>query len=118
MLAEEYEKQLRFKPQQARDSSLVFQSQGSAGNNPEALARVLAVHSLISNIFGWQGKTDEKGKVIEQPKPLNNLIGFLTQYQASVNGKYHKDYVEIEIAKEIERKQSERKGVSIFNRDK
>lgn len=90
--------------QKIRDNStLIFASQGSAGRNPEKLAKILSAFDLVINIFGWQ------------EKPLANLTSFLTQYQASVDAKYHNDFKDVQVAEEIERKRAERKGLSIIN---
>ncbi len=83
------------------NSTLIFNAAGSAGRNPEKLARILSAFDLIIGIFGWEDK------------PLANLTQFVTGYQASIDAKYHNDFKEIQIAEEVERKRAERKGLSI-----
>lgn len=81
---------------------MLFESRGSAGRNNEKLAQILFAFDLAINIIGWQNK------------PLANLSKFLTSYQASVDAKYHNDFKDVMIAEEIERRRSERKGISIL----
>ena len=91
--------------QKARDNStMIFATHGSAGRNPLKLAQILATFDLVINCLGWQDK------------PLANLATFLTQYQASVDAKYHNDFKEIQIAEEIERRREQRKGISILGK--
>lgn len=74
----------------------------SAGKNNEELARLLSAWGLIISIFGWEDK------------PLAKLVEFVTHYQASIDGSYHKDLKDVLIAEEIVKRQSERKGISIL----
>ena len=91
--------------QKPRDNSgMAFATKGSAGRNPIRLAQILSVFDFNMNLLGWNDK------------PLASLATFLTQYQASIDAKYHNDYKEILIAEEIERRRSERKGVSILSK--
>lgn len=100
---EEAEKNEMFRQKLSGPSGAMFQSSGSAGNNPLKLAQILSVFDLNMHLLGWQDT------------PLANLTKFLTQYQASLNAKYHNDYKEVLIAEEIERKRSERKGISVLS---
>lgn len=99
---EQAEQQELFRQKQSSNIGLVFQSSGSAGNNPLKLAQILAVFDFNIQLLGWQNKA------------LANLSKFLTSYQASLDAKYHNDFKDISIAEEIERKRSERKGISIL----
>lgn len=91
-----------FKQKSTTDKGLIFQHIGSAGNNPLKLAQILSVFDFTMNLLGWQDR------------PLANFSRFLTGYQASLDAKYHNDFKDISIAEEIERKRSERKGISIL----
>lgn len=89
--------------QKSKDSSgLIFQTKGSSGRNPLRLAQILSVFDFTMGLLGWQDK------------PLADLGKFLTQYQASIDAKYHNDYKDVLVAEEIERKRAERKGISIL----
>ena len=101
---EEAEKQELFRQKQSSNSGLVFATKGSAGNNPEKLAQILATWDFVVNIMGWQDK------------PLANLTKFCASYQASIDAKYHNDFKEIAIAEEIERRREQRKGLSILSK--
>ena len=96
------EQQEIFRQKQTSNIGLVFQSSGSAGNNPIKLAQILSVFDFNIQLLGWQNK------------PLANLSKFLTSYQASLDAKYHNDFKDISIAEEVERKRSERKGISVL----
>lgn len=101
--AEEVEEQLKFKSKGQGISLLhMFGTLGSQGKNPEKLAQILSVFDFNMKLLGWEDK------------PLAKLSNFLTQYQASIDGSYHKDYKDVLISEEIERKRSERKGFSVF----
>jgi len=87
----------------SNDSSLaMFNTAGSAGRNNQKLAQICHVWDFTMNLLGWQNK------------PLANLTTFLTQYQASVDAKYHNDYKDVLVAEEIESKRAERKGLSLM----
>lgn len=101
---EEAENQELFRQKPKDNSGKMFTTIGSAGRNPLKLAQILSIWDFTINILGWQ------------EKPLGNLSKFLTQYQASVDAKYHNDYKEVLVAEEIERRRSERKGVSILTK--
>ena len=98
---ERAEEEELFRQKQKDNSGLIFRSDGSAGNNPLKLAQILSVFDFNMNLLGWQDK------------PLANLSSFLTQYQASLDAKYHNDFKEVMIAEEIEKKRANRKGLSI-----
>jgi len=100
---EEAEKQELFRQKHKSNANAIFLTAGSAGRNPLKLAQILSTFEFIMNLLDWQDK------------PLANLPMFLTQYQASIDAKYHNDFKEVLIAEEIERKRSERKGVSILH---
>lgn len=98
--AEEVE---RFRGKAIDNSALIFNTKGSTGSNPIKLAQILSVFDFVIGIMGWE------------KKPLANFSLFLTQYQASIDGKYHNDFKDIKVAEEIERKRAERKGISILS---
>lgn len=100
---EEAEKRILFRQRTADNSGNIFNTAGSAGRNALRLAKILSTFDFVINLLGWQ------------EKPLANLPKFLTQYQASVDAKYHNDYKEVLIAEEITRRQIERKGINISN---
>lgn len=101
-LSDEVEKQLSFRQQKSSNIDLIFAAKGSAGRNPVKLAQILAPFDYAIKLMGWQDR------------PLADLTSFLVNYQASIDAKYHDDFKEIKIADEIERKRSERKGISIM----
>lgn len=98
---ENAEEEQLFRQKSKDNSGLIFASSGSAGRNPEKLAKILVTFDFVINLLGWQNK------------PLANLSQFLTSYQASIDAKYHNDFKEIQIAEEEERKRANRKGLSI-----
>lgn len=100
---EEVEKGQLFRQKQSDNNIFMFKASGSAGRNPLKLAQILSVFDFNIGLLGWE------------TKPLANLTRFLTQYQASIDAKYHNDYKEVLVAEEIERRRSERKGISILN---
>ena len=77
---------------------LVLSTKGSAGNNQVKLAQICSVWDFVIGIMGWE------------KKPLANLTLFLTQYQGSIDGTYHKDLKDVLIAEEIEKKRRNRRG--------
>lgn len=91
-----------FREKKKTQINKIFSTIGSAGRNSEQLARILVAFDTTINMLGWQ------------EKPIANLTHFLTQYQASVDAKYHNDFKDVLIAEEIERRRSERKGISIL----
>lgn len=100
--SEKAEEEVQFRQKRSDNSGLIFHAGGSAGRNPVKLARILATFDLVISIMGWEDK------------PLANLTKFVTNYQASIDAKYHDDFKEIQIAEEIERRRTERKGISIL----
>ncbi|OGM08554.1 hypothetical protein A2Z67_01795 [Candidatus Woesebacteria bacterium RBG_13_36_22] len=82
--------------------ALLFATHGSAGANDVELARILAAYDFVMNLLGWQGK------------PVARLTAIFSAYQASIDTRYHDDYKSVLIAEEIEKKRSERKGISIL----
>ena len=100
---EKAEEEELFRKKSNSNSNAIFQTKGSAGRNPLKLAQILSTFDFVINLLGWQDK------------PLANLTTFCTQYQASIDAKYHNDFKEVLISEEIERKRSERKGLSILN---
>ena len=101
---EKAEEEELFRQKTKDNSAMIFVAHGSAGRNPLKLAQILATFDLVINCLGWQ------------EKPLANLTTFLTQYQASVDAKYHNDFKEIQIAEEIEKRREQRKGISILSK--
>lgn len=99
---EKSEQEQLFRQKQNSNVNAIFLTNGSAGNNNTELARILTAFDFTMNLLGWQNK------------PLANLTNFLTQYQASLDTKYHNDFKEVLIAEEVERKRAERKGLSIL----
>ena len=91
----------RQKPSGA-NPSLILNASGSAGRNPVKLAQILSIYETVISILGWQDR------------PIANLTRFLVNYQASIDAKYHNDFKEVLIAEEIERRRTERKGISIL----
>ena len=100
---EKAEEQELFRQKTKSNANVIFQTIGSSGRNPLKLAQILSTFDFVINLLGWQDK------------PLANLTTFCTQYQASIDAKYHNDFKEVLIAEEVERKRSERKGLSILN---
>ena len=78
-----------------------FRSKGSAGNNNTKLARIMAAYDLAMGILGWE----------------HDLSNIVTEYQASVDAKYHDDYVKIAVADEIVRKRRIRYSPELMGRN-
>lgn len=95
------EQQNYYRRQGQRDTSMIFETRGSTGSNNEKLARLLSAFDFFINLMKWQDK------------PIARFSHIVTQYQASVDTKYHNDYKDVLVAEEIERKRAERKGISI-----
>jgi hypothetical protein len=75
------------------NAGLVFQSTGSSTHNPKALAQILALLDLSAHQLGWDiPKKDKAGNII-RPAFIPSLL--LNAYQAGIDGKYHKDFVDI-----------------------
>lgn len=100
---EKKEEEELFRQKAVSNANMIFWASGSAGRNPQKLAQILSTWDFVINLLGWQDK------------PLANLSKFLTQYQASIDAKYHDDFKEVLIAEEVERKRANRKGLSITN---
>lgn len=98
------------------NSKQVFDTRGSAGNSPEKLAKILTAYDVLMKIMGWDKHIETiDGKQVEVvAKPIADLSNIVAQYQGSVDAKYHNDFKDIQIALEIERRRSERKGISIL----
>ena len=103
---EKIEEEQMFKPKNSSDIKAIFSTGGSAGNNPEKLAKILSAYDFVMHVFGWEK---------ENIASLSNII---TQYQASLEAKYHNDFKEVLVAEEIEKKRAERKGISILQQGK
>lgn len=99
---ERAEKMEMFRRKSDNSSSMMFHTVGSSGNNPLRLAQILSVFDFVIHTLGWS------------EKPIAKFTTFLTQYQASLDAKYHNDYKDVLIAEEIERRRAERKGISIL----
>ena len=102
LVEQEEEKQL-FRQKQSSNINSIFVTRGSAGSNPLKLAQILTAFDFAMNLLGWE------------EKPLANFTNFLTQYQASLDTRYHDDFKAVLIAEEIERRREERKGISILS---
>lgn len=92
----------RFQNKSNLNTDQIFSTKGSAGNNQVGLAKILAGWDFVIHILGWENK------------PLGHLSAFFSQYQGSVDSKYHNDFKDILIAQEKERRLAERKGISII----
>lgn len=101
--AEQAEEQAELFRQRQQDTTRVFDTRGSSGSNNVKLARILTAFDFAIGLLGWKGKA------------LADLTTFCTQYQASIDTRYHNDYKDIKVAEEIERKRAERKGISILS---
>lgn len=101
--AEVAEQNELFRQKRSDNSGLLFNTKGSAGANPLKLAQILSTFDFVIGLLKWQDK------------PLADLSHFLTNYQASIDAKYHDDFKEVQIAEEIERRRAERKGLSIVS---
>lgn len=99
---EKSEEQELFRQKQSSNTGQIFDTNGSAGNNGTDLARIMSGFDTFIAIMGWQNKNLAKFSTI------------VTQYQGSVDAKYHNDFKDIQIAEEIERRRAERKGISIL----
>lgn len=100
-LIEEVERGQIFRQAVKDLSAYIFATKGSSGKNSERLARVLSAYDMLMTIMGWQDK------------PIAELSKIVTQYQASIDGSYHRDFKDIQIAEEVERRRANRKGFSI-----
>lgn len=67
----------------------IFDSKGSHGNNNERLAKLLVTWDFCMGLLKWN---DVK------------LTDIVTDYQASVNTKYHNDYKAIKTIEELDKK--------------
>ena len=79
---QEQEEQILFRQKQQGGDSFsepTFRASKSAGNNPVKLAQILAVYDYACRLLGWP----------------NDLSDIVANYQASVQGEYHKDFVKI-----------------------
>ena len=92
----------RQKNNNANQSNMILLTAGSSGNNQEKLARILSAFDTFIKIMKWT------------EKDLASFSSIVNQYQGSVDAKYHNDLKDILIAEEIERRRSERKGISIL----
>lgn len=98
---ETIEEKLKFRNKSGFNLGAILSTIGSAGRNPQKLAQILTSFDMCMNILGWKDK------------PLAKFSSILTQYQASIEGGYHKDLKDVMIAEEQERKIANRKGNSI-----
>ena len=99
---ENAEEEELFRQKRIDNSGMLFATKGSSGRNPTKLAQILSVFDFNMQLLGWQDK------------PLASFANFLTQYQASIDAKYHDDFKEVQIAEEVARRQEHRKGISIL----
>jgi len=102
----------RQKNNNANQSNMILLTAGSSGNNQEKLARILSAFDTFIKIMKWTEKDLASFSSIE--KDLASFSSIVNQYQGSVDAKYHNDLKDILIAEEIERRRSERKGISIL----
>lgn len=100
---EKIEQDINIRQRNNNNPEAMFSTKGSAGNNNEELARFITAFDFAMNILGWQDR------------PLANFTKYLTQYQASVDTKYHNDFKDVLVSEEIEKKRAERKGISILS---
>ena len=103
MVMEKIEEKEMFRSKSKDDSSAIFNTNGSAGNNNENLAKILSAYDYCMRLLGWQNDS------------VASLSNIATQYQASLEAKYHNDFKDIKIAEEIEKRRTERKGISILS---
>lgn len=92
----------RFQGRSQHSAEMILSTKGSAGNNPLKLAQICTIWDFVMKLMNWQDT------------PLADLTTFLTQYQGSVDAMYHRDFKDVLIAEEIERRREQRKGVSIL----
>lgn len=83
--AQKREAEHDWQSRQTDNSENAFRSHGSAGNNNEKLARIMSAYEIAMDILGWE-------------KPLSQIV---TQYQASLDAKYHDDFVKMSIAERV-----------------
>lgn len=100
---EEVEKKELFRQKESDKSAAMFAAKGTAGRNPTRLAQICSTFDYVMNLLGWQKKS------------VAELSRILTEYQASIDAKYHNDFKEVLIAEEIERRHAEQKGISILS---
>lgn len=84
-------------------SAPAFKSQLSAGNNNVRLARICAVWDYVCQIMSTN-KFKSDGVTPKQWG--DSLTDIVTSYQASLNAKYHDDFVKIAVAQREEEKKS------------
>jgi len=77
----------------------MFKSAGSAGANNERLARLLIAFDFAMSILGWDDVT---------------LTGIVTNYQASIDAKYHDDYKAVATIEELDRRMAMRRSSSLL----
>lgn len=84
----------------------VFRAWGSSGANPKRLAQFLTTLDLAFCILSWDKpiiKTNEAGQQ-EIVRPALSISALIEARQASIDARYHDDYVKIAVADEIVRK--------------
>lgn len=94
---EKAEQQELFRQKSSVNVEVLFKSLGSAGRNPKRLAQILSTFDFVIHLLKWG------------EKPIANLSVFLTQYQASIDAKYHDDVKDVLVADEIKRQRAARR---------
>lgn len=72
----------------------LFESIGSHGANPKKLAQLLAVWDYVTGQLGWNVK----------------LSDTVTNYQASIDTRYHNDYKAVATIEELDRRMAMRRS--------
>ena len=75
----------------------LFNTGGSAGANPEKLARLLIAFDFAMSLLGWDDVS---------------LTSIITGYQASVDAKYHDDYKSVATIEELDRRMAIRRSMT------
>lgn len=91
----------------------IFNAKGSAGRNNEGLAKCLIAFDFAMQLLGWdKDEIDAEGNIIS---PAVNLTKLMTDYQASVDAKYHNDLVKVKTIEELDKRLALRKMESQQN---
>lgn len=91
----EEEKLFQHKPQTDDKAKHVFNALASHGNNNARLAQLLSAFDFAMSLLKWDVK----------------LTDIVTNYQASVDAKYHNDYVDIAKIEELDKRVSLRRSM-------
>ncbi len=85
----------------------IFKTSGSGGSNSKKLAQLVSIFDFTMSLLSWD-KTivdDETKTVIQSPVLLSTII---VTNQATIDGKYHKDYKDIATIEELDKKRKDR----------